>query len=1582
MFLVPSEKEKQASLNAQTVKTSTDMPQLEKNVETFFSKAAGVLKEGSPTKSPPRLVYSSDIEEEFYFSSKQNSSSGPQELYLNGNTAVAKGSGEESVNNASVIHRPSNKTIGIGRGQLMQKLLQQQKTSPKKSVGSKNCGASESRSVSSNQSLNSLLKPVEMPSLVEQPNCTNFGIGARPKTYKNVPETSISNSKDYKKSKMDGTSSDNDSTTSYVMKSIGRGRGIMMRSDDSCDERLISSASGKNKSQRRRDRRLVDPYIETTESKEKIYAEAREIKDKYASQIEGDNILRTLKRKSGKLARECAMPITTLPDKPTPRPLLGTLAHGYNAVFQYEVPELPFKEKLIKKMLERGINYAEGIQGYSWPAIMSARHVLGISTARQGKTMAYVPAIISLLMDQMTYVELPKGKGPLALIIVPSWKKAREVYECIQDFTGFKHQEVRDLNQIRTLLLYAGGTEEKEATTTDLFKGCEILIATPNSLLRVLDEEKTSMKRVCHVVLDDTDILATHFNEEICDLMEQLRIALLDRKHILIPKQILMFASQWNRELDEFRVKFTKEPIIAISSRVEASVYGGVKQVVRMSKYNSKLVAFCQLLDSLAQTNTGEKVVAFSDNVKEANEIYQASKSRSIYTLIMHHEMESSELLEQSRTQWLEAVRSRQLMVMVCTDMCYVDLCVTNATAVIHYNLPPSKSKFGNRLSCMLDYFQDKTQSVDDSSSIEPVSHIIMTEREDVVKAQSLYDMLQRCNAEMPQKFNDYLRGYQMSLENDDEKYLCPLLKAFGSCMNMSRCEYRHTVMEEHDAKITYLPAQGEVKVKVLHVDNATRYWCQLLEHHIPSEKRKIDFRFDAQKLMFDMASYFGKDKNHVPFLPSENPSKDELCGFRDRNNIVHRVRVEETREGSMSSPMLQCKVWLVDQGVYKTGTVDQLVQLPKDLAEVPYLAVEVFACRIKPMDKDSEWTDMANIFVHELVEGKELHGRIVLRLGMTLWLDPLVHQVSLKGVTANAVVIHNTLVDNNLAITNQDHIPNLYELCRGKTEIPEIIMRKYFNFSLENELMQETLNNKQEYHNVLIAHVESPDHFYIQRDETINLLEELESLIAEKMESSENPFDEKTDGDKEMEPDSVCIARGTDGFWSRGKVLSKSEDSTLEVFFLDYGFTEFLSVENVKPLPREFAELPCQAIECSLAHILPEAMEWSKNTIDIMCDQAYTVKEKKTLYAKVLNRVEPIHTMGQKLELELFDNRGVQFAQELIWRQEALPRKKTENLDVLIGKPALKNQMFFNPIDKVAYLSAQIYWIENDIEAIKQAEEILLLLSPRDVGWDANLEQRGVLLSVLKIIGYIKCERAHGLILRGLTSCCRESARICEICIDNNLIPKLVYCLEQDSRKDIRLQAIESIVELSQQNKFVTACCEDAGSQLIFILSLLLESFQQNDEPSKTIKLLCKASAEIIKESRPETCKDLKQSEIVDLIFKVVSDSNKDDNDKEPWLELLSGLSKCKSMHPLMIRESFLNALTSLLKDTSSQTALCYALATLQDLVYDNRKNKRILLEHKLVILLNDLVDSGVTSPALEMCRELQGELTLQVHF
>ena len=83
-----------------------------------------------------------------------------------------------------------------------------------------------------------------------------------------------------------------------------------------------------------------------------------------------------------------------------------------------------------------------------------------------------------------------------------------------------------------------------------------------------------------------------------------------------------------------------------------------------------------------------------------------------------------------------------------------------------------------------------------------------------------------------------------------------------------------------------------------------------------------------------------------------------------------------------------------------------------------------------------------------------------------------------------------------------------------------------------------------------------------------------------------------------------VCIAQySEDNQWYRGQILGFLEDDSevVEVVFIDYGNGETLSWKNLRKVPKEFTELPPQAIQCKLANVEPVGGVWGKEGVNLL---------------------------------------------------------------------------------------------------------------------------------------------------------------------------------------------------------------------------------------------------------------------------------------------------------------------------------------------------------------------------------------------
>ena len=143
-----------------------------------------------------------------------------------------------------------------------------------------------------------------------------------------------------------------------------------------------------------------------------------------------------------------------------------------------------------------------------------------------------------------------------------------------------------------------------------------------------------------------------------------------------------------------------------------------------------------------------------------------------------------------------------------------------------------------------------------------------------------------------------------------------------------------------------------------------------------------------------------------------------------------------------------------------------------------------------------------------------------------------------------------------------------------------------------------------------LMAHIVSPASFYIHL-----VAEGVDSIVDGLMMELRKHFTNDNKGAiwrRFMEPEvlSSCVARySEDNELYRALVTSIGRDEQqgqLQVFFVDFGNTEWTSYENIFPLPPEFRSTPAQALHCRLAGVTPphaDGAVWSEKAIQAFQD-------------------------------------------------------------------------------------------------------------------------------------------------------------------------------------------------------------------------------------------------------------------------------------------------------------------------------------------------------------------------------------------
>ncbi|XP_054553035.1 putative ATP-dependent RNA helicase TDRD12 isoform X2 [Talpa occidentalis] len=669
----------------------------------------------------------------------------------------------------------------------------------------------------------------------------------------------------------------------------------------------------------------------------------------------------------------------------------------------------------LKKALQRnkfpGPSHTES---YSWPPIARGCDVVVISHCGNDPLL-YLPPLLTILQTEGCYKSLPSRNGPLAVIVCPGWKKAQFIFELLGDYS----MSSRPLHPV----LLTIGLHKDEAKNMKLPRGCDVIVTTPHSLMRLLRYQSLLFLRLCHLILDEVEVLFLEANEQMFAILDNFKKNTEGEERESVPHQIVAVGAHWNRHIEHLMKEFMNDPCVVITAMEEAALYGSVQQIVHLCLECEKTSTLLQTLDFIP--SQAQKTLIFTCSVAETEMVCKVVESSSIFCLKMHKEMIFN--LKSILEQWKKKLSSGSHIVLALTDDCIPLFTITDATCVIHFSFPSSPKIFGGRLYCMSDNFQSLTEqgSPAEQGDKKAKSILLLTER-NACHAVGILRYLERADAKIPAELYEFTAGVLEAKEDRKAKRpLCPYLKAFGFCKDKRICPDRHHINPELDMPRKFsnqaLPTSGYIRVIPFYISNATNYFGRIVN-------KNVDL---YATLHAEMKEYF-EDSNNKTTV--EKVEKFGLYGLAEKT-LFHRVQVLEMSPKKEDTWALEnVLVKFIDEGRTGLITRDQLLQLPECFHTLPPQAVEFIVCRVKPADNEIEWNPKVTRYVHHKIIGKLHDAKVILALGNTVWLDPMVHITKLTNLKTSIIDynVRAEILSMGMGIDNSDHIEQLKKLYKG----------------------------------------------------------------------------------------------------------------------------------------------------------------------------------------------------------------------------------------------------------------------------------------------------------------------------------------------------------------------------------------------------------------------------------------------------------------------------------------------------------------------------------------------------------------------
>ncbi|XP_044764410.1 putative ATP-dependent RNA helicase TDRD12 [Coccinella septempunctata] len=860
------------------------------------------------------------------------------------------------------------------------------------------------------------------------------------------------------------------------------------------------------------------------------------------------------------------------------------------------VVEAPFHSVIHRSLKKLKYIRTKKVQSYIWPAISRSMNVCFIHRKQSGKTLAYLPPVCSFLLEKEDrYNDLKKG-GPIAIILGKSSSECEDVYDLAN-----KLMEGTGHNKPRTLLV----TYPFQYVN---LSSVDMLITIPPILIELLKRNATNLKRLCHLVLENIDVLLEKYPEEMKSTVAAIESMLLQRS-TRQGVQMIMGGEHWTLKVEKFLSNLRDIPLVSIGDYLEASIYGGIKLKVKLLEAKAKCDATVDILRDVWKFH---KSIIVCNTNEEINQLKTSLDLASISYIAVTDDL-PAEQISQYESNW-ESHCAGQFIVLICTDLVlHTMLSITSASLIIHFSLPPKWSFWIKRFYCLLENYKSPLTKSNDKLKCEGY---ILTDELCVDQIPRLLKLLKNYNVSL-QQFEPVCKQLEIEREEvkiNDQIPLCTSLKQFGYCHTVN-CPERHLLDRELDCNNS-LPQNGTIKYKIVKLIDVNHLKVNIVEHR--DTEGKIT-GFKSQKFLDDekLTSMMNQKKVKV-----ENIDKQSSYAYWDEedfNDMFRECIVENIKTDVVD-------ILVKSSGKRTTVSKSKIFQLPEGFSrdkDEESSHTEIIIANFKPPYKDEKFSARSffklNSYIEDIAyDDNFFASNICLQLENTIWVNTVNEEVNVYDLKLTKSNLTKELVKRQLAELNLEHMDNLYALCKEAG----IVLPKY-NVPVEEQIIREPPQTTPQWafldmdfcNKVYFSSAVTPDEIYVRLVKFDTLLHSLEKdLIDVALRQGSKQDFAIIQGRYYLAKDPL-----EDKFIR--VLLKKVEDGKALCFSVDYGDEFIVPLGDIRYLSNYMIQkLPFQAIHCRLFGIAPIEGDWSVEAVDVLY-QNFTFEADsdiyKTLYAK-----------------------------------------------------------------------------------------------------------------------------------------------------------------------------------------------------------------------------------------------------------------------------------------------------------------------------------------------------------------------------
>jgi ATP-dependent RNA helicase RhlE len=328
--------------------------------------------------------------------------------------------------------------------------------------------------------------------------------------------------------------------------------------------------------------------------------------------------------------------------------------------------DLGVSAPILKALDAEGYSTPTPIQLQAIPIVLKGRDLIGLAQTGTGKTAAFALPILDRLHQNRKHAG---EKSCRTLVLAPTRELAAQIGDSFRAYGRFLG--------LSTAVVFGGASMFKQKQA--LYRGVDILVATPGRLLDHVSQRSVRLDKVEILVLDEAD-----------HMLDMGFIHDLRKIATILPRQrqSLCFSATMPPSIAELAAQFLDNPQ-QVSVAPQSTTAERVDQAVIHVDQSKKQ----ELLHALLADKAVKRALVFTRTKHGADRVVKKLESAGFEAEAIHGNKSQGQ-----RTRALDAFKKGNARLLVATEVAARGIDVDNISHVINYDLPNVPEQYVHRI--------------------------------------------------------------------------------------------------------------------------------------------------------------------------------------------------------------------------------------------------------------------------------------------------------------------------------------------------------------------------------------------------------------------------------------------------------------------------------------------------------------------------------------------------------------------------------------------------------------------------------------------------------------------------------------------------------------------------------------------------------------------------------------------------------------------------------------------------------------------------------------------------------------------